>query len=145
MRGPKRFPLLVVVLLLPGCAIMVIGTHQNVPVVSDPPGARITVTGEDETVACTTPCTLRLSRSSEMKKFNITLQGHETATGNLIPGLQKGPLLLATLLADTILVVPIFVDMVVLPPPGEFNDYPEKIEATLPQAGSGRPDVRLIR
>jgi hypothetical protein len=62
--------------LMNGCATMVKGTTQDIPITSDPSGARVQVNGA---AAGTTPTTVTLSR-----KFNhvITLEkeGYETET-----------------------------------------------------------------
>lgn len=71
--------LLSITLLVSSCASIVHGTSQDIPVNSDPSGARILVNGEDKGA---TPTTLNLKRGRDYQLV-FRLDGYEDVTLNL--------------------------------------------------------------
>ena len=78
MRG--RTPVALVVatlgLLAQGCATIISGPNQNVPVFTNPPGATVTAGGQ----RIVSPGVLKLPRKDEGTTVTIELDGYETKT-----------------------------------------------------------------
>ena len=72
---PLGMPLLLVLApLLSGCATVINGTHQNVRVETDPPGA--TASAGDQKI--TTPGVLKLKRKEKALEIVVEKEGYET-------------------------------------------------------------------
>lgn len=90
----KAFLLPLALMLVSGCASVTHGTTQEIPIVTNPPGALATVTGINE---CRTPCTLTLPRKNDCV-LAISKEGYEaknvplnsvtsgTVAGNIVAG-----------------------------------------------------------
>lgn len=99
----RRFVLLLASLTLGACATVVSGTHQEVQVVTTPPGAECRVlSGTDEVARVVAPGTVRLERQELDLAVQCRLAGHRAAgaviradsqgmsAGNLIVGGMVG-------------------------------------------------------
>jgi hypothetical protein len=71
---------LVALLLASGCATMVNGTHQEVPVRSEPSGARVRYDCGDSRGEVTTPATIALQRAAEHCSLTVTKAGYADQT-----------------------------------------------------------------
>jgi hypothetical protein len=77
----KCFLSLLLVCLASGCATVVNGTHQQVAVDSDPPGARVRVDcGDAARDPGTTPVTVELQRAAEHCSLTLTKAGYSEET-----------------------------------------------------------------
>lgn len=68
-----------------GCATIISGRHQKIPVVSNPSGAKVIVNGKE----CQSPCTLILKRSQRLYKVRVEKEGYEPveiALRRVLPG-----------------------------------------------------------
>lgn len=73
--------LLVSFVFLNGCCTVVHGTHQNVPINSNPNGANVAVDcGEGVKDAGVTPVTVNLKRNAATCKVNLKKEGYEDAS-----------------------------------------------------------------
>jgi hypothetical protein len=72
----KIHVLLIIILLATGCATMIHGTHQDVPVQSDPAGARVRVDcGDAPLEPGVTPLVISLPRAEEHCSLTLTKDG----------------------------------------------------------------------
>ncbi|MFA5083929.1 MAG: PEGA domain-containing protein [Candidatus Paceibacterota bacterium] len=62
-----------------GCATITKGRYQNIPVASNPSGAKVIVDGKEYQ----TPCTMRLKRSQHLYKVRIEKEGYEPTEATL--------------------------------------------------------------
>ena len=69
-----------VVLFTQGCATLHHGRHQEVPVVSDPPGATVEVRCGKAQPPAVTPATVRLPRRVEECSLTLTRPGFQSET-----------------------------------------------------------------
>jgi hypothetical protein len=95
-RGSKLFATAVVLYgssLALGCAAMIRGSHQRVPVSTSPPGALVRV----GPTLCVTPCTLRLERSRD-QVLAVRKDGYKDATARIESSLNPAWMLLDTLI-----------------------------------------------
>ena len=77
--------ILLLILAAPGCATVLNGTTQKVPVRSDPPGAAVVVDGGVQTH--TTPAVIQLKRKHK-HVLTLSLAGHESQSVTLTPTLS---------------------------------------------------------
>lgn len=69
--------------LLSGCCTIISGTSQEIPINSDPTGAKIQLDGKE---IGTTPTTLTIPRSTTAHTLLLTKDGFEPKTETLTPG-----------------------------------------------------------
>ena len=62
-----------IAILLTGCASIISGRMQSIPVSSNPTGAKVTYNGQTQQ----TPCTIILDRKSPVIQLTIEKEGHE--------------------------------------------------------------------
>ena len=95
----KQLVLIVFCLNISGCATVVRGTHEELRVVSIPPGAKVSVwqeTSEDEppTYICyATPCALNLSRRYNAR-IEVSLDGHQAINFEVIRSTRRSKTLI---------------------------------------------------
>lgn len=92
-----RVPLLLAALLLGGCATLDNGTEDDVPVVTDPPGA--TVSASTGTI-CTSPCTVSGPRRDGFA-VTVSLAGYAPQTVTSEAKLDEGAVARASALKPT--------------------------------------------
>ena len=74
-----KYVCILLILCITGCATIVSGPNQSIPVTTQPSQATITVNG----MKYTTPCTLTLSRSLPTQYITIEKEGYEPITYTL--------------------------------------------------------------
>jgi hypothetical protein len=67
---------LFVTVFAPGCASIVHGTTQEIPITSNPPGAKVDINGSEQR---TTPCTVALKRKKD-HLLTFTMDGYDSQT-----------------------------------------------------------------
>lgn len=83
----KFFLLILLVALGSGCASIINGTTQKIPVTVDPENATVTAVGGDKSVNGTAPCTLELKRKHP-QVLTISAPGYQAQTVQLQPVLS---------------------------------------------------------
>jgi hypothetical protein len=73
---------ILLLVLCTGCASIINGTTQKVPITSTPENATVTATGGEMTLRGTTPCTLDLKRKHH-QTLTISAPGYKTTTVQL--------------------------------------------------------------
>ena len=81
--------LVVIVLLMSGCASVTRGTKDVLVIESDPPGALASLALRSGTVVCTTPCTLELPRKHGFS-VKFEMEGYNTAEATVVPKQAAG-------------------------------------------------------
>ncbi|HVB79518.1 MAG TPA: PEGA domain-containing protein [Candidatus Binataceae bacterium] len=117
-------------LLLNGCATLIHGSHQTIPITSDPPGAQLNIGGSQYI----TPADVSLARDQEYQAI-VTKPGYETQTMEIHSSFS------AATLVDLIFIIPWAVD---LADGAAYSLEPETVELRLqPQLASAaaRSDV----
>lgn len=125
---------------LPSCVLIKRGTHHDVRVTSDPPGAHVEFLGQRGK----TPCTLRVRRGSAAARLVAWAPEHKTFRGEIEPRqdqtLDGVDILLC--IPDGLLVIPAIADIA----SGCLWDWPLGIHVDLPeQAADRNPVVALAR
>jgi hypothetical protein len=135
----KKLLAVTMALNLTGCATMITGTSRVIQFESTPPGA--TVTFQDK--QCKTPCELTAELSGHVKQsmLKIDLDGHESYWTELTQSATKNDLAVGLALAGTLLIVPAIVDTGT----GALEDWPKKVEVTLPEKGRGTALAQITR
>jgi PEGA domain len=87
-------------LLLNGCATLIHGSHQTIPITSDPPGAQLNIGGSQYI----TPADVSLARDQEYQAV-VTKPGYETQTMEIHSSFS------AATLVDLIFIIPWAVDL----------------------------------
>jgi len=124
-----RFLLLLLAVVLGGCATLLNGSSQSIRVESDPSEARVEVDGRP---VGTTPTTIRLKRNEE-HKVRIYHSGHEPHSVTL----RQGRSLWTAVNLANFVVPGVLVDLST----GAFYTLgPDPIKATLEETGSPEPD-----
>ena len=80
-------------LLLPGCATVILGTEQDVAVNTHPPGASIQFSNGQ---SCTSPCRIHTSRSASLV-ITMVKDGCQTQTATMVPTLSGAGVVLGGL------------------------------------------------
>jgi len=80
MNPKTRTTFLAVVVLTQGCATLHHGRHQEISVVTDPPGATVEVRCGKQQPAAVTPATVRLPRRVEQCSLLLTRPGFHSET-----------------------------------------------------------------
>lgn len=75
----KNLIVIALLVLCTGCASIINGTTQKIPITSTPENATVTATGGDITLKGTTPCTLDLKRKHH-QTLTISAPGYKTTT-----------------------------------------------------------------
>jgi hypothetical protein len=117
-------------LLVSGCATLIHGSHQTIPMTSDPPGAQLSIGGSQYI----TPADVSLARDQEYQAV-VTKPGYETQTMEIHSSFS------AATLVDLIFIIPWAVD---LADGAAYSLEPESLELRLqPQLASAaaRSDV----
>ena len=132
-----RVALCAVALLQPGCILLLRGTHQDIAVVSDPPGATVAI----ESSRVRAPGTLEVRRAWHAKNVVATL-GEKRFTGQVTPiegGSDVFPFVLG--LIDALLILPFLVDYGA----ASLQSYPEEIHVTFPEGGAPYMEVWYVK
>ena len=119
-------------LLLNGCATLIHGSHQTIPITTDPPGAQLNIGGSQYI----TPADVSLARDQEYQAV-VTKPGYETQTMEIHSSFS------AATLIDLIFIIPWAVD---LADGAAYSLEPETLELRLqPQLASAaaRSDVAV--
>ncbi len=98
IRAPLYFLIVALFISTYGCATIINGTTQKIPVSSDPSGANCTVVGD--TTRYTTPCQVELARKSD-HILKLEKEGYEPATveiKHVLSGAVAGNILLGGLI-----------------------------------------------
>ena len=78
MKFAGSFFLLLTTFTFSGCALMITGLHQRIPVVSSVPGSEVRVNGE---IQDTTPCVIKVKRTWDAPPtLEIARAGYRTQT-----------------------------------------------------------------
>ena len=123
-----------------GCATAVRGTMQEVRLLSEPPGATVTLGGQNGT----TPCRFILPRNWEEETVSFSLAGHETYRAEVQPRqvpISSEPWLLPVVIVSGLMIIPGIVDLC----SGCLYDWPYEIKATLPPQGNGTALLDISR
>jgi hypothetical protein len=104
-------------LLLNGCATLIHGSHQTIPITSDPPGAQLNIGGSQYI----TPADVSLARDQEYQAV-ISKPGYETQTTEIHSSFS------AATLVDLIFIIPWAVD---LADGAAYSLEPESLELRL--------------
>jgi hypothetical protein len=113
-------------LLLNGCATLIHGSHQTIPITSDPPGAQLSIGGSQYI----TPADVSLARDQEYQAV-VTKPGYETQTMEIHSSFS------AATLVDLIFIIPWAVD---LADGAAYSLEPESVQIHLqPQMASAAP------
>jgi hypothetical protein len=117
-------------LLLNGCATLIHGSHQTIPITSDPPGAQLNIGGSQYI----TPADVSLARDQEYQAV-VTKPGYETQTMEIHSSFS------ATTLVDLFLIIPWAVD---LADGAAYSLEPESVQLHLqPQLASAVPPAAV--
>ena len=112
-----------------GCATLVHGSHQTVPITSDPPGAQLSIGGSQYI----TPADVSLARDQEYQAI-VTKPGYETQTTQIHSSFS------AVTFVDLIFIIPWAVD---LADGAAYSLEPESVELHLqPKVASAAAAVR---
>jgi hypothetical protein len=113
-------------LLLSGCATLIHGSHQTIPITTDPPGAQLSIGGSQYV----TPADVSLARDQEYQAV-VTKPGYETQTMEIHSSFS------AATLIDLVFIIPWAVD---LADGAAYSLNPESVELHLqPQLASATP------
>jgi len=74
----------VLILSLAGCASIVSGQSQFIPITTNPPGATVTIDGRSKV----TPATFQLPKSRDAYSVKIEKEGYNTVETDLVRGLS---------------------------------------------------------
>jgi hypothetical protein len=122
---PKLIAWLLVgtVTITQGCGTMIAGTSQIVPINSEPPGAKVSINGYNQT----TPAVVTLSRSKE-HFVAFTKEGCEKSQVLITRELQVGRSILGNILFLIFFPVALIVDVST---GGAYDLTPENVHVTL--------------
>jgi hypothetical protein len=113
-------------LVLNGCATLIHGSHQTIPITSDPPGAQLNIGGSQYI----TPADVSLARDQEYQAV-LSKPGYETQTMEIHSSFS------AATLVDLIFIIPWAVD---LADGAAYSLEPESVQLHLqPQLASAAP------
>jgi hypothetical protein len=130
MRTSIIAALAAVGLLLNGCATLIHGSHQTIPITSDPPGAQLNIGGSQYI----TPADVSLARDQEYQAV-VTKPGYETQTMEIHSSFS------AATLVDLIFIIPWAVD---LADGAAYSLEPETVQLHLqPQLASAVPPAAV--
>ena len=124
---------LLTIALLPGCATVMKGAHDEIGVTSTPRGAEIS---SQQGTKCTAPCTLRLRRNFP-QKVTASMPGYQPAVLQLTPKLAAD---VATYTLGSILVGGVIGGSVDAISGAMFDLYPKTLEFHLKE---DRPQERI--
>jgi PEGA domain len=117
-------------LLLNGCATLIHGSHQTIPITSDPPGAQLSIGGSQYI----TPASVSLARDQEYQAV-FTKPGYETQTAQIHSSFS------GVTFIDLVFIIPWAVD---LADGAAYSLDPESVEIHLqPQLASATPPAAV--
>ena len=145
----RTAPLLLVLLVAPGCVLAIKGSSAPVAFTSEPSGATValdheqrpTRRGKPEVSSCVTPCELRVRRSEVPTGYNATLAGHEPFNGEMVQAEDWNAALLLPSIFDGLLIIPGLIDI----SERVGWDPPKSVHLVLPPVGAGAPRAVVAR